>query len=58
MINMLWIQITVEAVLYLSTWLKVQIFLHPAKSFKYVNNRYAKIEYKGMKTFGVTDYTN
>ena len=23
-----------------------------------MNNHYAKIEYKGMKTVGVTDYTN
>ena len=23
-----------------------------------VNNHYTKFEYKGMKTFGVTDYTN
>ena len=23
-----------------------------------VNNHYAKFEYKGMKTIGVTDYTN
>ena len=23
-----------------------------------VNNHYAKFEYKGIKTFGVTDYTN
>ena len=23
-----------------------------------VNNQYAKFEYKGMKTLGVTDYTN
>ena len=23
-----------------------------------MNNHYAKFEYKGMKTFGVTDYTN
>ena len=23
-----------------------------------VNNHYAKFEYKGTKTFGVTDYTN
>ena len=26
--------------------------------FQCVNNHYAKFEYKGMKTVGVTDYTN
>ena len=25
---------------------------------QYVNKHYAKFEYKGMKSFGVTDYTN
>ena len=25
---------------------------------QYVNNHYTKFEYKGMKTFGVADYTN
>ena len=25
---------------------------------QYVNNQYAKFEYKGMKSLGVTDYTN
>ena len=25
---------------------------------QYANNHYAKFEWKGMKTFGVTDYTN
>ena len=25
---------------------------------QYVNNHYTKFERKGMKTFGVTDYTN
>ena len=25
---------------------------------QYVNKHYAKFEKKGMKTFGVTDYTN
>ena len=26
--------------------------------FQCMNNHYAKIKYKGMKTVGVTDYTN
>ena len=26
--------------------------------FNLMNNHYAKFEYKGMKTVGVTDYTN
>ena len=26
--------------------------------FQCMNNHYAKFEYKGMKTVGVTDYTN
>ena len=27
-------------------------------NFQNVNNHYAKFEYKGMNTVGVTDYTN
>ena len=29
-----------------------------AQNLKCVNNHYAKFEYKGMKTVGVTDYLN
>ena len=34
--------------------------LHKRESahFQYVNNRYAKFEYKKVKTAGITDYTN
>ena len=57
------------SILYALYYIKVQ---NPSKMRKYlsnvhkvggahfqcVNNHYAKFEYKGMKTVGVTDYTN
>ena len=46
-----------------STALKIRKYLSNVHKIKgahvqCMNNRYAKFEYKGIKTVGVTDYTN